>query len=603
MAIPRILYDNKIAAAGTVLSASSEEITLPVLGLPDQARGRRWRSKTGWTIVPGFNDEFPYWTTNDLFRIAHIVPGTYATGAAKATALQTAMGLAGANPLAIGPSLWLRADAVNVTNGLITQFNDISGNNRHAAQASSALQATFVANAVDGRPGAYFPGDAARGYATSALMSAMLAATTGRSTIVWVFKLDSDAAANDGFWSAGSAGHFMSAYWSAGVNFSAQVYTTGDVTATKAAALGVNAWQNGWFEYDGTNVQSYMSDADSAAVQNAAQTGNVHADVLSSVLNIGQSTILKGYLLELIVFPGTLGQPDRRQVVQYLRGRYPSMAANDATTAHTWTDTNTATYSATTKKFTVATNAAQLKILAATGTPVEDRTASAYIDLGFALSDKTGAATYTADNAAYQSRHWIKADLGSALAILSAIALDHNAGAAGTFTLQGNSIDLWLAPTQSQALSGDAAQRSAYFGSSSQRLLRLVIDDVQNTAGYSELGIWYAGPYFQPPAWHTSWVPGYKDLGEESFAAFGAGHLNVKPRRDTHELRWNGVSNANRASFVTFTEATPVGKCFFFLFDTNALTNILYVTLASELQTPHGRKWWSVLMSIREALA
>jgi len=604
MITPRILYDNYAAAAATVQSASSEDVGFELIKLPDQARARRWRTKTGWTIVPGFNDEFPFWTTTDGFRIAHIVPGTYATAAAEAAALQTAMGIAGANPIGIGASLWLRADSVTVVNGLVSQMNDISGNGRHAAQAAAGLQGTFVANAVDGRPGVYFPGDVARGYSTSALMSTMLAATTGRSTIVWVFKLDSDASANDTFWWAGSAGHFMSALWSGGTGFGAQVFTTGDVTATKTASLGVNAWQHGWFEYDGSNVQSYISNANSAAAQNAAQTGNVHADVLNSVFNIGQSAIFKGYLLELMIFPGTLSEPQRRQLTQYIKGRYPSVAANDTTTAPTWTDTNSVAYSSTTKKFSFSTTAAQLKLLGATTTPAASITASGYKDHGLTLVDKTGAATYTADNAAYQSRGYIKIDFGSALAITSTVALDHNAGSGGTFTLEGNDIDLWLSPAVSQSLTGDTVQRSAYFASSARRYRRLTIEDVQNTAGYSELGILFLGPYLQPPyPYSDRYKPGSNALSLRTYGSFGSLHLDTRPRQRKWDLEFDTMDQATVDLFEAMETVTPPGRAFFFLFDSAAPTGIRYVELQGPIEyQPVPPYYFTVAMPIQEVL-
>lgn len=605
MAIPRILYDNKVTSSSSVITASSEESGFEAdAKLHDRARGRRHRTRIGWTPEPLRNDALPFWTTTDGHRLAYVAPGNYSTGALNAAAVQAAMNAAGLNPVALGASLIIRGDSVELdSDGYISQWTDISGNGRHLTQATAGLRALWVANGVNNRPTGYWAGDVARGYSSAALMSTMLAATTGRSTIVLVMKLDSDASANDTFFFAGSAGHFMSSLWTGGSNFAAQVYTTADVTATKTSGSGgVNVWQHIWFSYDGTDVGAYASDADSAAIASAAQTGNVHADILASVFNLGLSTTAKMHLAELHIYPGNLSQAQRRGVVQYLEARYPAVAATDTTTAHTWTDTQTASYSSTTKKFTISTNAAELRMLAATATPALDLAAAAFVDLGYTLTDKTGAATYTGGSAAYQSRQRITVDLASALAIQAAIVLDHNAGASGgTFTLRGNDHNYWASPPVSQLLSGDGTQRSAYF-SATRRWLDLLINDVQNSAGYSEIGVLFAGPYFQPPAWHTNWNPGYDDLSVNSEASDGAGHLDERPSRETDDLRWNGISNANRASFVTFRQASPVGKPFFFLFDTLNTLNIRYVSLARPLQTPHGRKWWTVLMSLREVL-
>src|SRR4051812_1376714 len=89
---PRImptLYNLGLASA-TIVTASSQETSLPVAFLRDPLPTRKWRSKLGWNIVAGFNDKLDFQETAAV-RVATITAGNYATGAAMATAVQTAL--------------------------------------------------------------------------------------------------------------------------------------------------------------------------------------------------------------------------------------------------------------------------------------------------------------------------------------------------------------------------------------------------------------------------------------------------------------------------------------------------------------------------------
>jgi hypothetical protein len=617
--VPRILYDNNAAAVTSVLSASSEEAGFEASKLADQARGRRWRSKTGWTIVPGFNDEFQFRTSNG-YRIAHIPAGTYATGAALATALQTAMGVAGYNPRSNAASItctgWWRADAVTLIadSGYlgVSAMADLSGNNRGLAQATAALQPLWVSNAVDGRPGLYFDGTASMGLLSTALMSALLGAN-GVGDVVIVFRLDSDASNGATLWrsnTGGATGVVGMTYGSGGgTTFDAYAFDTTLKSATKTATLGKSAWQHAFWGYDQTNLSAWVSAANTANAQNTAMTGAVAAAILARVFTLGGGfvggTAFKGYILECLTFSNVLDETRRRGIVEYLKGRYPSMAANDATSATGWgSNTNTVSYNTTTKIFTTGNAGATYEIPALTGVPNENRIASCYKDLGYTLTDKTGAASYAASNPSYQSRHFLKSLLTAAASLTAAVALDHNAGASGgTFTQEGNSKDLWLAPTLSQALSGDVSQRSAYFSPNSQRWWRLLIDDVQNSAGYSEVGIWFAGTYYQPQAYANTFKPGYEDLSTVSYATYGASTLDERPQRNAFGLLWRNLSDADRALFETFRQATPVGGLFFLALDAvTAPTNLFYVELTRPLDTTPAPPGWNIEMIALEAL-
>lgn len=610
--VPRILYDNRAADAASVQSASSEEPGFEIAGLPDQARGRRWRSQVGHTFEAGRN-VLPFFTTNDGNRLAHVVPGNYSTPAAAAAAVQTAMGIAGINPRDLGASLWWRADASTVeSDGLVSACADLSAGNHGGSQTTPARRPLWVPNACDGHPGWYFNNTLSQSLNSSALMSALLAATTGNGAVVVIGKLDSDAASSDPLWTAVGAGAYAGMIWTGGGNFSADAHDTVQRQAVKApVAGGVDKWHHLWWEWVAASAIIAMGDdADDANWVTAAATGNLHADILGATFSLGSTSTnaLKGYILEVMIFPSALNESQRRKLTQYIKGRYPSVAANDNTTAAAWTDTNTAAYSSTTKKFTLATNAAELRLLAATAVPSQVLAESIFTDLGYTLTDKTGAATHTAQAASYQSRQSVKVDLVTAQQVAAAVALDHNAGASGgTFTLQGNASDIWLAPTFSQVLSGDAAQRSAYFNAQTLRWFRLLINDVQNPLGYSELGVLFLGPYVELDPWDDQYEPGYLDLSEAGYATFGSHHRDERPQADTHGLRWENKDDDAFEAFNTFRAAVPVFKSFFFAFDSDGdPTNIKYFHMPTPMKTEHvnpSNHLWDISLGLRESLS
>ena len=88
---PRLNVTNRIAAAATLLSASSEQPSAPKAWLKDQLRSKTWRSKLGWNVRAGENDklDFTEGVTGDA--TATLTAGNYATGAALATEIQTQM--------------------------------------------------------------------------------------------------------------------------------------------------------------------------------------------------------------------------------------------------------------------------------------------------------------------------------------------------------------------------------------------------------------------------------------------------------------------------------------------------------------------------------
>jgi hypothetical protein len=261
-----------------------------------------------------------------------------------------------------------------------------------------------------------------------------------------------------------------------------------------------------------------------------------------------------------------------------------------------------ASYSISTFKFTISSDLA-FTLLFGSGANIATAPIS---DLGFASADTGSSTSQTGANAVYQSRHNLVADLGVALSVQAGIVIGHNAGTGGTFTLQGNNSNTWAAPTFTQNLSGDATVRIGYFSVQTLRYWRLLIDDCNNTAGYSEVGIWFAGPYSQPSVTYVEGLPKtYQELSEINYAVGGAHFQAMRARRRGWSPQWIEVVEADRVLIEACAAAMPAGKCFFFALQANVdatdcpyvyFTDGITVTLSGVLP------YWDISMNLAEAL-
>jgi hypothetical protein len=109
MAASRLLYTNRLAAAATVLAASSEQAGTPRRWLKDQDPGLRWRSRPGWNPHALLGDQLTFLDAG-VARTAQLAAGSnYATPGLYAAHVTTQM------------------NAVAVTNTYLCSYNSGSG--------------------------------------------------------------------------------------------------------------------------------------------------------------------------------------------------------------------------------------------------------------------------------------------------------------------------------------------------------------------------------------------------------------------------------------------------------------------------------------------
>ena len=261
------------------------------------------------------------------------------------------------------------------------------------------------------------------------------------------------------------------------------------------------------------------------------------------------------------------------------------------------------TYDAGTHKFTISADVA-FTLLFGSGLPE-----SIHTDLGFATTDTGSATSHTAGSASYQSRHWVHADLGSALAFTVAAVINHNLSTAGTIRLDADATSMVSQGIDSpsidfqQALPGDAEMRQAYFASESKRYARFVITDVQNPAGFAELGIAFLGTYLDLAGFAPEVSDLSEPLSESTFAVQGADFHTKRQKRRGWQVRFQSRTPAERAALQAVEDLLGAGGKCFFDFD-SADPDIRYVILPALNFTSAETDpvTWDLEMPLREAL-
>jgi hypothetical protein len=211
------------------------------------------------------------------------------------------------NPLSLSPALWLSDTGSNPA-----QWDDLSGNGRHATQATSGNQPSIVANALNGRQVRRFDG------VDDFLDTQSI--VIGNAITMCVLIVPSSSALHDlilnkgtqWYWANGDAGtaNKNSFYGNGSLGWvSANTSFTPSVSAIATAVVdsgSINFYLNG------------VSDGSAATSVTDAQ----------SILRIGHRTDLwfegafGGDIAEIFVFSTALSNEDRRRIEQYLSQKY-----------------------------------------------------------------------------------------------------------------------------------------------------------------------------------------------------------------------------------------------------------------------------------------
>lgn len=604
---PRFSWQNFCQIGAAVVTSSSARSGTPVRWVKDQLRSKSWKSKTGWNISKYFNENIDFQESSTK-RLAFVASGTYASGSAFATQVATAVNAAGVDPATLSPTAWFRADSLPATianGGVISQWSDVSGNNRHLTQATGSKQPTLRFGVLNERPVVRFDGTD-DGFDSSVALSAILGAN-GRGTVFAVYKIDVDASGLDVIWADTTTKAALYVDNTTPTLNALNDDGTQDV-ANRTTTRGV--FHIGIWMQDGTNVSAGHDNANTAGL---GQTASGNTSSLAGNMNVGylaNTNFLKGDIAEIIIFNSALSEENRRRVEKYLVNKY---GTTDSSTAPAWNNTYTCTYDTSTNKFTITRSAGadSVSLLFNSGT-FKDFDCTK--ELGFNTgADKTSATTYTSDNAVYCSREYIHFDLGTAMAVTAGIVLQHNFTTNGTVKLQGQATTMTFtgalaSGSTSQTLVGDSTIRILFFSTQTYRYWRLVIDDTGNSAGYVEVGAPFIGAY-------TEFSNGFsvelgfrrEQLSNVTFADQGAHFFDQRQERRSWSVTLPMITETEKANLEQIISYVRKGRNFFVSLDPASDTKKTYfVFLPQDVDFGHvataNGSYWNATFALSEAL-
>jgi hypothetical protein len=228
----------------------------------------------------------------------------------------------GFNPLSLSPALWLSDTGSNPA-----QWDDISGNNRHATQATVASQPSIIANGLGGRQVRRF--DGVDDFLTPLSSLAILNSVAGGS-IFAVAKL------NNGNTPDQTVLHFSRNGNSSQVRLGLQltIGSSGQNFRAGARRLDTDSF-TGSTQVNNTNPNVFAAIANYSTGKiilrvngietetNLPSSGN-SSPTNSDVVEIGKiaANHLTGDIAEILVFPSALSDTDRREVERYLAQKW-----------------------------------------------------------------------------------------------------------------------------------------------------------------------------------------------------------------------------------------------------------------------------------------
>lgn len=234
-----------------------------------------------------------------------------------------------ATELTFEPTLWLKADAITglADSDPVATWPDSSGNGYNATQGTAGDRPLYKTGIINGRPAVLFDGTSDY-LATTALLSALLAGG-GAGTAYVVARANSPGGDPDQtIWrDSGGNAHLTVVESGTDVLRASNDDGTPDTT-TKAYTMGT--WMLGLWQHS-PDERNQEAPADLLVGVNSLQnvalssvaSGATTAAVLGNVLEIGRGTgFLNGYVAELLFFPKSHSQVERRHVWSYLASKY-----------------------------------------------------------------------------------------------------------------------------------------------------------------------------------------------------------------------------------------------------------------------------------------
>lgn len=177
--------------------------------------------------------------------------------------------------------------------------------------------------------------------------------------------------------------------------------------------------------------------------------------------------------------------------------------------------------------------------------------------LGFSvLADDSGTSSYTADGVSYQSTHHLVITLTAAQVssgVTGAAVIGHNVPSDlptvdRVHRLESSATNVWSSPTTQANFwtSGLPPDSRAYFSNPAHTYYRLVVDDVESSTGYYQLGCLILGAYYTTPyCVSDNRTDGYDDFSTQNLAISGANYVTFRDKRPTYQFEIAEVPEAS----------------------------------------------------------
>jgi hypothetical protein len=235
-------------------------------------------------------------------------------------------------PLAIsGLQLWLDAadsstlfdataggNLVTTDGSAVARWQDKSGNNRHAIQATSNARPLLKTNIKNGRNVLRFDGSndsfASSSVSLSAFVSVFIVQSSNNSAVRCFCEHSSNAGTNPGMYFGGT----YSPAW--GINRSGSLH--GGPSLTNADWIG-SGWSTASFVY--TNVGTIYKNGSlisNSAVVGSARTNSSVTTTLYIASRNSASLFLNGDISEILIYNGALTTTQRQSVETYLNNKW-----------------------------------------------------------------------------------------------------------------------------------------------------------------------------------------------------------------------------------------------------------------------------------------
>jgi hypothetical protein len=244
------------------------------------------------------------------------------------TAAHRLFQVGGFSPLSLAPALWLSDTGSNAA-----QWDDISGNGRHATQATGASQPAVVTNALNGKQVRRFDGindfmslatglNIARNVAGVTIFGAWKYITLPNSGDFRVSFTISNGIANGASRAAVGTNLGTTKLFAAGRRLDANALQRVDSTANASTAPFIHS---AVFDYANSDLYQYVNGSLDGSTTSFQSDGNT-SDTDSVSVRVGSHTGTGNFtnidMAEIIVFPRALSTTERQAVERYLSNKY-----------------------------------------------------------------------------------------------------------------------------------------------------------------------------------------------------------------------------------------------------------------------------------------